>query len=197
MHSRRIACFLLGGWFAGGVFMALLAIGNMHTGDRLTDPVHPALMLQFKSAGIPALRGLFRYAAAEQTRFYRENWEIAQILLGAFFFFFLLFGTREDKYSLLLALLLLLAVIAQRFLLTPEIIGRGRMLDFVPPNVDATERMKLLLLERVYNLGELVKLGLGMALAARLMSVGRRRSDQEIRQELDLIDKANYRHVNG
>jgi len=43
---------------------------------------------------------------------------------------------------------------------------------------------------------ELVKWVLGLALAARLVSHRRGRS-ADARQKIDMVDKANYRHVNG
>jgi hypothetical protein len=113
---------------------------------------------------------------------------------GAFLFFFLLFGTSEDKFSLLLVLLMLVIVLLQRFLLTPEIISVGRTLDFVPLDMPTADRSKFWVLHGGYTGTELLKWGLGIALAVKLIARSARRSG-DVRQEFDLVDKANHRHV--
>ena len=196
MHSRRIACLLLGFWLAGGVFMAFVATENFRSVDRLLDQANPVARLQFKSLGPANARMLMRYAAAEQNRYLFETWEIAQVILGILFFFFLLFGTREDKFSLLMALILLVIALGQRLVLTPEIVALGRTIDFIPPEVQSGARTKFLLLHRGYEAVELVKWAVEFGLATRLILARRReRSGSDIRQELDLINKANYRHI--
>lgn len=193
MHSRRFACLLLGIWFAGGAFMQWISRENYRTVDRLLDQSNPAA-IQLKSLGVS--RQVLRYQVAEQNRYYFEAWETLQLMLGSFFFFFLLFGTREDKFSLLMALLMLTAAAVQRFLLTPEITALGRLLDFMPADVYVPGRRRLPIVQSAYDGVELTKLGIGILLAGWLiLGRGRRRSRRDVRQELDLIDKANYRHV--
>jgi hypothetical protein len=196
MHSRRLACLLLGLWFGGGAFMQWISTENYRAVDRLLDQPNPAASLQFKVIGPAATRLVLRYQVAEQNRFYFDAWETLQLLLGTFFFFFLLFGTREDKFSLLLALLMLIAVVVQRFFLRPEITSFGRVLDFIPADVYVPGRRRLPIMQSAYDGIELGKLGVGILLAGWLiLGRGRRRSGGDVRQQLDLIDKANYRHV--
>ena len=196
MHSRRFACLLLGIWFAGGAFMQWISSQNYRAVDRLLDQPNPAARLQFDVLGTAASRQLLRYQVAEQNRFYFEAWETVQLILGSFFFFFLLFGTREDKFSLLMALLMLLAVGVQRFLLTPEITADGRVLDFVSPGVYVPGRRALPIAQSAYQADELTKLAFGVMLTLwLLLGRGRRRSGTDVRQELDLINKANYGHI--
>jgi hypothetical protein len=196
MHSRRFACLLLGIWFAGGAFMQWISRENYSAVDRLLDQPNPVASLQIKTLGTAAARQMLRYQVAEQNRFYFEAWETQQLMLGSFFFFFLLFGTREDKFSLLMALLLVVAVVVQRFFLRPEITSFGRVLDFVPAEVYVAGRKRLPIVQSAYDGVELTKFGIGAMLAVWLIvGRGRRRSRGDVRQELDLIDKANYRHV--
>lgn len=196
MHSRRFACLVLGIWFAGGAFLQWISRENYRAVDRLLDQPNPEASLQFKALGPAETRVMLRYQVAEQNRFYFEAWETLQLMLGSFFFFFLLFGTREDKFSLLLALLMLLAVVVQRFFLTPEINSFGRTLDFVPPDLYVPGRRRLPIVQSAHDGVELAKLGIGIVLAVWLiLGRGRRRSGGDVRQQLDLIDKANYRHV--
>jgi hypothetical protein len=196
MHSRRLATFLLGIWFAGGALLQWVSTENYLAVDRLLERPNPVATLQFKALGPAATRQLLRYQVAEQNRFYYENWETLQMLLATFFFFFLLFFTREDKFSLLMALLMLMAVLVQRFFLTPEITSFGRVLDFVPADVYVQGRRKLPIIQSAYSAVELTKLGLGIVLGIWLIAGRRRRrSGSDVRQELDLINKTNYRHV--
>jgi hypothetical protein len=197
MHSRRLACFLLGMWLSGGVFLAFITRQNLRTADELVHQPSPALLLQFKPAGLTAARTLLRHMAGEQNRLYYESWELAQLVLGTFFFFYLLFGTREDKYSLALPLLMLMVVVVQRFVLTPEVVSLGRLTDFLPEGVRSGDRIRLLVTQSAYTAAELVKGGLGLILAMRLIFADWwRPSRRNVRQELDLVNKANYGHIN-
>ncbi len=196
MHAGRFACLLLGAWLAGTLFMAFVAHQNLDTADRLIANGDTAILMHSGSGGIQAMRGLLRYHALEQTRATNESWETAQVVLGAVFFFFLLFGTREDKFTLLVPLLMVLVTLGERLVLTPETNARARVLDFVPLNSHAADHVKLLLLQKIHLACEVGKAGLGLILAARLIG-SLRRSRRDVRQELNLVNKANYRHING
>lgn len=204
MHSVRLVCFAFGLWLAGGVFMAWVATQNFRGVDRLLDQPNPIAKLDFKTLdtdknlGPGTARLLLRYHVSEQNRFYFESWELAQIVLGTLLFFFLLFGTREDKYSLAGVLFLLVLVAVQRFALTPEITALGRTLDFVPQSADAGERSRFWMLHNAYSALELLKWIATVILVGRLVLGHRhRRSGRDVRQQLDEINKANYRHVDG
>jgi len=193
MHSRRLACFVLGVWLAGGVFMAWVATENFRSVDRLLDHSHPAASLEFRSLGPQASRLLLRYAASEQNRYFFENWEVAQIILGILFFLFLLFGTHEDKFSLIMALVLLIITVGQRLAVTPELVALGRSLDFLPPDTAAAERTKFMLLHRGYEAIEAVKWVVVLILAGRLFITRRRKASPSELKQLDMIKKTNYR----
>jgi hypothetical protein len=199
MHATRLVCFALGIWLAGGLFMAWVATQNFRSVDRLLDQPNPAARLDFKAldeAGPGTARLLLRYQVSEQNRFYFESWEEAQIVLGSLLFFFVLFGTREDKAVLGGVLLLILLVSAQRFFLTPEIIDRGRELDFLAPSANPPERAHFWLFHNVYSGVELAKWAITTLIAGRLV-VGRRggRSIGRARQKLDLVNKADHGHI--
>ncbi len=197
MHSRRLACLLLGAWLAGGLWIAWITRQNTAAVRRAMESPPPALLLDSKTLGAPATRMLLAYLAAEQNRFYYESWEMSQIVLGAFFFFFLLFGTREDKYSLLIPLLMLIITIGQRFVATPEMISLGRTTDFMPDGAHSVATVRLSVVEMGYTAAELLKSGLGLLLAARLILTHRHASGHDIRKELDLVNKGDHRHING
>jgi hypothetical protein len=187
MHSRRIACLLLGMWLAGGFFMAWMATENFRSVDRLLNQGNPAALVRLRAIGPEAEgRALLRYEVSEQNRFYFESWEIIQVFLGGFLFLFLLFGTREGKVPLGLALFMMVLVFVQRFVFTPEITTMGRTLDFAPVAASAGEHAKFMLLHTAYVGMELAKWALGIALGLVLILEGRRRS-RSVRPGLDAM----------
>jgi len=189
---------MLGFWLAGSMFMAWVATENFRAVDRLLNSAHPVATLEFRTLGPSASRLLLRYTASEQNRYLFENWEIVQIILGILFFFFLLFGTREDKFSLIVALLLLLISVAQRLAITPELTAIGRSIDFIPPDTRSGARTKFMLLHRGYELVEVLKWIVAVALAGRLIFARRRRpSTAEVKEQLEMLKKANYRPIDS
>lgn len=133
MHSRRVACFLLGIWLGAAILMAWVATENFRSVDRLLAKPSPAALLSLKTLGPAGARMLLRYQASEQNRWLFEAWGTVQLIGGSGFFLFLLFGTREGKYPLILVLVMLAVVLLQLFLLTPAMISLGRLVDFLPP----------------------------------------------------------------
>ena len=196
MNSRRLVCFLLGMWMGGGLLMLWAAAESFSSVDRLLARPHPVATLKFKALGLADARLLLHYQVSEQNRWYFEKWEVAQIVMGSLFFLFVLFATRENKFALGLVLLMIALVLVQHFLLRPNMISLGRMADFVPPEAPSGDRTQFWVLHGWYWGVELLKWVLGLALAARLISHRRGRST-DARQKIDMIDKANHRHVNG
>jgi hypothetical protein len=176
--------------------MTWVAAESFGSVDRLLARPHAVATVEFKDLGRAEARLLLRYQVAEQNRWYFENWEVAQIVMGALFFFFVLFATRENKFALLLILLMIAGVLVERFMLTPAMISLGRMIDFIPPDTPSGERTQFWVLHSWYWGVELVKWLLGLGLAARLMSRRNGRS-ADARQQFNVVDKANHRHVDG
>src|ERR1041384_7057741 len=128
MHARRLACFLLGLWLAGGALLAWVATENFREVDRLLSGDNPTATLRLKTLG-PDARTIMRYQASEMHRWLFNAWERVQIGYGTLFFLPMLFGSRENRFVLGGVLLLVLLVLAQRFLITPELIAVGRLID--------------------------------------------------------------------
>jgi hypothetical protein len=196
MHARRLACFFLGLWLAGSLFMAWVATQNFRQVDRLLSREDPTATLRLKPLGADA-RAILRYQASEQNRWYFSKWETIQLIYGAFFFFVMLFGSRENKFVLLGVLLLVVLVALQKFLLTPEVTALGRMIDFVPPEQETPERTRFWILHTAYTGVELGKWGVALFLTAQMV-FSRKRSgrSRDSRRELNSIDKPDYRGVN-
>jgi len=169
MHFRRMACLLLGGWLTGGLFMASVATQNFRSVDRLlAKPAAPA-RVQVEKLGQDSARALLRYQVAEQNRLYFETWGIVETVIGFALLLILLFGSTETNFTLLLALLMLLIAVIQRFVLTPEIVILGRVIDFVPAALPSPERSHFWMMHATYSSIEVLKWGLGCVLTARLL----------------------------
>jgi hypothetical protein len=194
MHFRRLVCFLLGAWLAGGLFMAAVATQNFRSVDRVLYNPAPAASQEIKAMGPDMARAFLRYLVSEQNRWYFERWEGIQIGIALLTFFLLLFGSTESKVSLGLALLMLLIVAAQRFLLTPMIISFGRVIDFVPDAVHSPERTRFWVLHHAYSGMEVGKWCLCLLLTLKLVLRSRRRSSH-VAGDIDVVDKPYYRHV--
>ena len=160
--------------------MAWVAAESLSSVDRLLARPQPVAMAQFKALGRVDARLLLRY----------------QVIMGGLFFFFVLFATSENKFALSVVLVMIAAVLVQRFLLTPGMTSLGRMIDFVPPDAPSGERTQFWVLHGWYWEMEVVKWALGLALAGRLIARRSRRSGYA-RQQINMVDKANHRHVDG
>ena len=167
--------------------MAWVATENFGTVDRILGQPDPAATLRIKMLGRDQARLLMRYEASEMNRYFFEMWEIVQIVVAGFFFFFLLFGTNEGKIPLALALVLLAIVLAQRFLLTPEIVAIGRLIDFTSD--PGGYRAKFQVLHSAYVGLEMGKWGLQVLLAALLVTHRPRQSPNMV-QPYPVVQKS-------
>ncbi len=166
MHFHRLAALLLGAWLGGSVFMDMVATQNFRSVDRLltAPPMQVAERVQ-ALGGHDAARVFLRYQVSEQNRWYFQVWERVQIALGAALLLVLAFGAGPKRLALLIMVLMLAMVIVMHFFLTPEITRLGRTFDFAP----AADRTRFWTLHGMYSAGELIKLGLGIVLAVRLL----------------------------
>jgi hypothetical protein len=193
MRSRRIACLLLGLWLGAGLWMQFVAAENAAAADSLLTRPSAAAADYLKTLGRTPIGPLAHYLAAEQNRALFETWGTVQIALAAGFFFFLLFGTRQGKIPLALALLLFLIAVGQRTVITPYIATVGRVMDFA---ADPSHRARAAreVLNYGYTLSELVKWLLAAGVAGSLIWQRGGRSNDS-RHQVDMVDKANYRHI--
>jgi len=176
MHFRRFAALLLGAWLAGCVFMDMVATQNFRSVDRLLAAPPPQIAERIQAMGGHDLaRAFLRYQASELNRSYFDNWERAQIVLGAVLFLVLLFGSPPNRLMLLLTLLMVSLVLVMHFYLTPEITRLGRAIDFVSPGTPSPDRTRFWTFHGAYSACELAKFGLGTVLAVLLVRRRRRR----------------------
>jgi hypothetical protein len=195
MHARRFACFFLGIWLGSGLFLAWMAWQNQKVAGRLMSQADPGARLQLKAMG-PNGPAILHYEAAEESREAYRVWETIQLLAGCLFFGFLLFGSEEGPRLLGGVLLLVLLVAVQRFLLTPEVIAEGRLIDFAPPGTEDGARNRLWLMHNAYMLVEVAKWLLTLLLVGRMVTSSRGSGrSRDSRRQLDRVDKSNYSGV--
>jgi hypothetical protein len=197
MHARRLACFLLGLWLAGGLFMAWVATQSFHEVDRLLSHTNPTATVHYQPLGDDA-RPLMRFQASELNRYLFHDWENAQLALGVALLILMLFWTRESKLVLGGTLVLLALTAVERFLLSPEITALGRAIDFAAATADLPQRNRFWIAHTVYAAIEVTKWLIALALTARLVfSAKRSGRSRDARQKLDRVDKRDYGNVNG
>jgi hypothetical protein len=192
MHYSRISAFLLGALLTGSLFMAFVASGNFQTVSEILKSPPPQADKMIKVLGDENARLLLRYLAGEENRLFFETWETAQLVLGLLLAG-LLFLAGSRRLAGLAGAIVILAVF-QHFKITPELVWQGRAIDFVPATGDPTARQQFFKLHAAYGVIEVVKLlliiGIGIALFPR-----RRRAHQRV--EVDAVDYAHHRHVDG
>jgi hypothetical protein len=176
VHFRRFACFLLGLWLGGGLFMDMVVTQNFRSVDRLLAKPAPAAAQLLGKLGPGAPRVLLRHQVSEQNRWYFETWGLIETGLGAALLLILLFGSTEKNFSLLLALLMLLIAIVQRFALTPWMVFLGRIIDWIPIDQPSAERSRFWMLHNAFVGLELLNWALGLLLTARLLFRSRKTS---------------------
>jgi hypothetical protein len=193
MHYSRISAFLLGAILTGGLFMAFVATGNFQTVSEILKTPPPQADKMIKVLGDENARLLLRYLAGEENRLFFETWETAQLVLGLLLAALLFLGGNKRLLAGLAGAIMILTVF-QHFKITPELVWQGRAIDFVPATGDPGARQQFFKLHAAYGVIEVVKLlliiGIGIGLFPR-----RRRSHQRV--ELDAVDYAHHRHVDG
>ena len=198
MHPRRLACFLLGTWLGASILLSAVAAYNFQTVDEvlLAAPEPARKMLQ--AIGQAQARQLLRHHAAEANRNYFEAWELAQLPLGLALLTTLALN-KASRLQIALSAIMLVSVVVARFLLTPELTGVGRMLDFEAPSVAvALLKHRFAAFHRMYGAVELIKLSSGVLLTGLLLyrSVGsRKRRRSDLREQVDAVHDADNRHV--
>jgi hypothetical protein len=187
MHTRYVACWLLGAWIAGSLFMIMVATQNFRSVDRLLATPGSAAS-QVGKMGHAEARTFLRYQVSEQNRWYFETWEKIQLALGVAA---LAATFRQGKLTVSLTASMCALLLLERFYLTPEIIRLGRLIDFVPQAASSVERDVFWRFHGAYSGVELLKLALGFFLSGRFI-LGRNPAAGQV----DVVDEASHLRVN-
>lgn len=165
---------LLGIWLAGSILMTFIAADSANTASRILRDHSASAGIRIRSMGEDEARIMLGYPARQQARWWLEEWENVELVLGAAFFFFLLFGTREGKLVLFFTLGIYAVVLFQRFFTLPQMLYLGSQMDFVPVNVFVPERNELTAVQTAFTGVEIFKVLLQVALGVYLIARSRR-----------------------
>lgn len=149
--------------------MTTVATQNFRSVDRLLAAPSMTAAQDIQALGRDEARRFLRYQVSEQNRWYFEMWEYVQLGLGAVLALILWFGVRQHGAAFSLSILMLGGVLAARLYMTPEIIRLGRLIDFVPAVASSPERSHFWTLHAAYSTLEVVKWGLALILAGKLI----------------------------
>jgi len=194
MHFRRLATLLLGFWLGCSVFMSLVATHNFSAVDDLLAKPAAGAANDIGTLGRAEARVFLRHFASELNRSYFQVWHAAQLVVGVILLLVLFFGANSRTSLLTLTMAMIVAVGLQHWLLTPEIVRLGRLIDFAPAGSATANLGRFWGFHGTYSTIEVVKLLLGIVLTVKLLSRRRRLRSGDI-EELDTIDDADNGHV--
>jgi hypothetical protein len=194
MRHTRIAAFLLGAWLLGTLFMIFVATQNFATVDRVMKSPPPEAYKMILALGNDSARQLLRYTAGEENRFFFENWELAQLVLGVVLTGLLIFGVESRMLAGFSGAMLILTLF-EHFKITPEMAWLGRSFDFLPWTAESLSRDQFWKLHGAYSAIEIVKMLLAIVIAGFLFQMRPRRAKQRV--QIKAVDDAHHRHVNG
>lgn len=197
MHTRRLCGLLLGAWLAASIFMTWVATHNLQGVDSLLNTNSAQAQRHLRDMGHDKARVLMRFQASELNRYYFGTWETFQVVLGIVLVFVLLFATNGNRVMMTLAVGMLAIVVIQKLTVTPPIIELGCGLDFAADGQMQVERQAFWNYHNFYSAMELIKLALGVGLAARLILAGS--SGRRVRRtkKVETVDDADNGHVDG
>jgi len=176
--KQQWAMFAMGAWLAGNVMVAVVAVENFYTVDRLlTGSTNRAFASQVARVGQVETRDLLRYLSSELNRRYFKLWNATQAAIGLLVLGLIARGPVAPARWGVLGMLGLVALTI--VWLTPEIISLGRSLDFVPRTPPPPALRRFWILHGVYTFLEGCKLVIGVIVA---VWIGRSIPPQQMRQ---------------
>lgn len=182
----------MGVWFTVVISVTAVSVASLRVAGNTakSPPGEPARALFV--IGEPMTEQLFRYIASEINRTLLETGGLIELGL-VLAIGIILFLQNYSRPATILAGVLLLGVCATHFLLTPQVVSLGRILDFRPAEMMIAERDRLARLNMMH--GGLVVFRLlcgGVITGILLHRRSRRRSGK-----VDGIDHAEDSHIDG
>ncbi|MCA2962926.1 MAG: hypothetical protein ACK58M_06495 [Acidobacteriota bacterium] len=197
MHSRRILSFMLGVWFAGLVGVTLFTTFRPRLAYAMVDnpPYEAAKWIEVLTKERTAT--LLRHYDAEVGRQVLESWRYADLLLGTLLLVSAVMS-KSGKPTLIGSALLLLLGLVSAFLLTPQVVAVGRLLDFRAVGIDTPDRQQFTALNRMFHSIGFLRFLIAAAMAALLFArAPRSRSSRSSRaDQVDSIDYTYNGHIN-
>ena len=143
----------------------------------------------------PMVEQMFRYVAAEINRTLFEVSGLLELgILSALVSILLL--QNYNRAATTLAGLLLVAAVASHFLLTPQVVAQGRVLDFRPVDMLVADRARFARLHMLYGGLTIFRLLAGALLTGIMLYRGPNSRMWRRKGNIDAVDDAENGHVN-
>jgi len=190
MHSRRFLAFFVGLWLAGLLVVTLATTYNSRTVNVVMEnPPHEASKW-VDILGKERTRTLLLHNTAEVNRSLLEFWGYADVVLCVFILITAVM-IKSGKPMMIAAALLLLLCLASVFLLTPQVVAVGRLLDFRPNLPVPPERAQFASLNGMFTGVSVIRILTAVTMAGLLIHRSDRpRSRRSSR--VDQVDPVNY-----
>jgi hypothetical protein len=197
MHSRRFLAFFVGLWLAGLLVVTTVTAFSTRTVNAVMEvPPHEASRW-IDILGKERTRSLLLHNTAELNRSILEYWGYADVVLCVFVLITAVM-IKSGKPVMTAAAVIAILGLASVFLLTPQVVAVGRLLDFRPDFPVAPERAQFASLNGMFNgintiriLASAVMVGL---LLRRSEKPRTRRSSRL--EEIDPVNHPNHSHIN-
>ena len=197
MHSRRFLAFFVGLWLAGLMVVSFITSTSFRSVNAaMENPPHEASKW-VEILGKDRIRTLLLHNTAEVNRNVLEIWGYADIVLCVFIFITAVM-IKSGKPAIIASALLLILGLASVYLLTPQVVAVGRLLDFRPSFPVPPEMAQFASLNGMFTglgvIRGLTALAMAGILIHRTSKTRSRRSSRI--DEIDAVDNTNNRHIN-
>ncbi len=173
MHLRRLASFLLGVWLAGTIVVAVIAIENTSSADRILRAPAPEVRKLVLATSSERVHLLLRHQGWEQNRLFLSAWGFAQLAIGAALAGLFLLSKRVNRIAVWVCGAMVVLGGFGQFVILPELTYIGRALDFVQGW--SGDRARYYVLQLVFGGIEALKFALASGLALYLFVYHTRR----------------------
>ncbi len=196
MHSRRFLAFFLGLWLAGLLVVTFATSYSSRTVNVVMEnPPHEASKW-VDILGKERIRTLLLHNTAEVNRSLLEAWGYADLVLCVFILITAVM-IKSGKPIMIASALLLILCLASVFLLTPQLVAVGRLLDFRPALPVPPERAQFASLNGMFTGISVIRILTAAVIAGLLIHRSERpRSRRSSRiEEGDAVNHSNHSHI--
>jgi hypothetical protein len=169
MHTRRVGAFLIGAWLIGSLIVWFVTSQSLVNVDRILNSPPTTLSREFENMAPDVTRRILTYEAMQHNGHVSEAWEVMQLGLGAALLATSVLTAHRSRFLIGSAVVMTLMTAIMGLYLTPTINALGRSFDFLPAAAPPAVRESVLSYQTWHRVLEVLKTGLGFAIAARLL----------------------------
>ena len=194
MHTRRLITFLLGAWYALTLCVAAFAPISATVADRVSKAPPGEASRALMVVGETMSNQLFLYVASEINRTGLEYFGLVELgILFTMSSFLLL--QNYSKTATILAGVMLLTALASHFLVVPQVVAQGRLLDFRAAETMLPERANFSEIHHLFTGVTVLRLLCGAWIGGLLLFRGPNSRIHRQRGQRDAVDHAQDSHV--